>query len=216
MVARFISDRRKAVLTGAGAFALALVLIVSVAVAQRAAKLDWLNMALMTGAGRMRDTGIGAVVTPIMQAASLIGGTLCRLSIIAIIIVGMLWRKTRQRAVWLFVAAIGGTLLNVLIKQIFVAPRPDLLPHLDIVNSYSFPSSHAAANLALYGALAMLAGRPVGYVGAACVAVLIGISRVWLGVHWPSDVMAGWIEAIGWLSLLAPWLPARGGEQQRV
>jgi undecaprenyl-diphosphatase len=110
----------------------------------------------------------------------------------------------------------GGTLLNFVLKQIFAAPRPDLLPHLDIVHSYSFPSGHAAYNMMLFGALAMLSRRRIGYVLAGMVIALIGISRVWLGVHWPSDVLAGWITGFGWLCLCRHWLPARGGEQQRI
>jgi undecaprenyl-diphosphatase len=64
-----------------------------------------------------------------------------------------------------------------------------------------------------FGALAMLAARRFGYWAAAVMIALIGISRVWLGVHWPSDVTAGWIEGLGWLAFCAIWLPARGGEQ---
>src|SRR3546814_4413138 len=95
---------------------------------------------------------------------------------------------------------------------VFAAPRPDLLPHLDLVRSYGFPSGHAAGNMIFFGALAMLAGRRSGYVGMGLAIALIGISRVWLGVHWPSDVLAGWIEGLGWLALCGLWLPAgRGG-----
>jgi undecaprenyl-diphosphatase len=108
---------------------------------------------------------------------------------------------------------IGGTLLNLILKQIFAAPRPDLLPHLDIVHSYSFPSGHAAGNMMFFGALAMLAGRRWAYGAGGAMIALIGASRVWLGVHWPSDVMAGWIEGLGWLVLCAVWLPARRGQQ---
>ena len=119
----------------------------------------------------------------------------------------------RAAALWFAGVEIGGTLLNLILKQIFAAPRPDLLPHLDIVHSYSFPSGHAAGNMMFFGALAMLAGRRWAYGAGGVMIALIGASRVWLGVHWPSDVMAGWVEGLGWLVLCAVWLPARRGQQ---
>ena len=67
-----------------------------------------------------------------------------------------------------------------------------------------------------FGALALLAGGRVAQAMAATMILMIGVSRVWLGVHWPSDVLAGWIEGLGWLALCAVWLPARRGEEQRA
>lgn len=151
-----------------------------------------------------------------MQAASVIGDTGGRLLIVGAALAALLWMGSRIGARWLAIVMAGGTLLNLGLKQIFAAPRPDLLPHLDIVHSYSFPSGHAAGNLILFGALAMLAGSRAGYLVAGAMVASIGISRIWLGVHWPSDVLAGWVEGLGWLALCSQWLPARGGQQQGV
>ena len=213
MGARFISDRRS-VTKGAGALALALFCVLLIAFAQRFGWLDEINVGLMTLAGEGRDTGPGGTVTMVMRLASAIGGTLGRITLLAVVLAPLIWAGHRRSAMWLAGMMAVGTLLNLALKQAFAAPRPDLLPHLDIVHTYSFPSGHSAGNMMFFGALAMLAGRRGAYWGAAVVILLIGVSRVWLGVHWPSDVLAGWVEGLGWLAFCAIWLPARGGEQQ--
>jgi membrane-associated phospholipid phosphatase len=211
MGVRSISDRGTGLIKGAGALALALFCVLAIALAQRAGWLDGLNVGLMEAAGRGRETALGGPLTMVMRLASAIGGTVGRLALVALVLVPLIWRGAYGRALWLVLVVIGGTLLNLGLKQIFAAPRPDLLPHLDIVHTYSFPSGHSAGNMIFFGAVAMLAGRRWGYVAAAAVIALIGVSRVWLGVHWPSDVTAGWIEGLGWLGLCAIWLPARRG-----
>lgn len=211
MVVRSISDRRKAVTKGAGALALALFCVLAIALMQRAGWLDGLNVGLMERAGIARDSAWGQHVTPVMRLASAVGGTAGRLVLLALALGALSWAGRRKSVYWLAAMMAGGTALNLILKQIFAAPRPDLLPHLDIVHTYSFPSGHAAGNMMVFGALAMLIARPAGYRAAAAIIALIGISRVWLGVHWPSDVIAGWIEGVGWLALCRAWLPARRG-----
>lgn len=213
MGVRSISDRPKSLTKGAGIFILALFCVLAIALAQRNGLLDDLNIGLMGRAGLARETALGGQVTTVMRLASAIGGTAIRI-ILSLIVLGALFSTGRRSAaLWFAGVEVGGTLINLILKQIFAAPRPDLLPHLDIVHSYSFPSGHAAGNMMFFGALAMLIGRRWAYGWAAAMIVLIGVSRVWLGVHWPSDVTAGWIEGLGWLVLCAAWLPARRGQQ---
>ena len=195
--------------------ALALFCVLGIALLQRQGWLDGLNFGLMGAAGRARDSGVGAIVTRIMQLASAVGGTAGRFVLLTACCVA-LWRMARARALWLLCTVAGGTLLNLAAKQIFAAPRPDLLPHLDLVHSYSFPSGHAAGNMIFFGALAMLGARRSVYVLMGAAIALIGISRVWLGVHWPSDVLAGWIEGLGWLALCRAWLPEGRGQEETV
>ena len=216
MGARSISDRRISLAKGAGALALALFCVLLIALAQRTGWLEGVNVGLMTLAGEGRETGPGGTVTMVMRLASAIGGTLGRITLLALVLAPLLWAGHRRSAAWLAGMMAGGTLLNLGLKQIYAAPRPDLLPHLDIVHSYSFPSGHSAGNMMFFGALALLAGGRVAQAMAATMILMIGVSRVWLGVHWPSDVLAGWIEGLGWLALCAVWLPARGGEEQRA
>ncbi|WP_420144961.1 phosphatase PAP2 family protein [Sphingobium sp.] len=208
MAVRSISDRRKALTKGAGALVLALFCILVIALMQRAGWLDGLNIGLMRRAGEARDTVIGQHLTPVMRIASALGGTAGRLILLAMSLAALLRAGRRHCAAWLAAMMAGGTLLNLALKQIFAAPRPDLLPHLDIVHTYSFPSGHAAGNMMFFGALAMLVARRSAYLAAAAMIALIGVSRVWLGVHWPSDVTAGFVEGLGWLAFCRIWLPA--------
>ena len=216
MAVRFISDRRITLVKGAGALALALFCVLGIALLQRAGWLDGLNAGLMMAAGQARESGAGQYVTVLMRMASAIGGTVGRLLLLALVLTPLLWTGRRTAALWLATTIAGGTVLNLLLKQFFAAPRPDLLPHLDIVHTYSFPSGHAAGNMMVFGALAMLAERRRVYCAVAAIIALIGVSRVWLGVHWPSDVTAGWIEGLGWLAFCSVWLPAGRGEEQRA
>ena len=245
MGARSISDRRSWQ-RGAGLFLLALFGVLAIALLQRSGWFDPLNIAAMKAAGEGRVAA--PWVTPVMAAASVIGNTTGRLFIMAAVALGLLYRRQRHAAQWLALVVVGGTLLNTGLKQIFAAPRPDLLPHIDIVHSYSFPSGHSAGTMILFGALAMLMhhaltrhshptplalnlsknsarteprGRGKGlyalpYLTAALIIALIGTSRVWLGVHWPSDVLAGWVEGLGWLCLWRHGLPTGRGQEQRV
>lgn len=215
MAARFIS-RPDQLWRRVGIFILTLLIVLAIALAKRAGLLDGLDHGVMGAAGRARDWAGADMVTIIMRVASAVGGTAARLVMLALVALPLFLLARRVTALWLVATVVGGMLLNVAIKQVFAAPRPDLLPHLDIVHSYSFPSGHAAGNLVFFAALAMLAGGRVAWAAASLIILLIGASRVWLGVHWPSDVLAGWIEGVGWLALCTVWLPARRGQEQRA
>lgn len=96
--------------------------------------------------------------------------------------------------------------VNPLLKELFARDRPRLWSVPEPVSEHSFPSGHAAGTAALFGALVMVAWHtrlrtPVVVLGALVVA-LVGISQLALGVHYPSDVLAGWLWAAGWVSLV--------------
>ncbi|MDJ0388920.1 phosphatase PAP2 family protein [Roseomonas sp. E05] len=109
----------------------------------------------------------------------------------------------------------GSMLLNNLLKQGFERPRPELVSHLADVYTASFPSGHAMLSATCYLTLGtLLAGvthprRLKAYIlGCAIVIVLVvGLSRVYLGVHWPTDVLAGWSLGAAWA--MACWLLLR-------
>jgi undecaprenyl-diphosphatase len=142
------------------------------------------------------------------------------LGLIVLTVCGLLWLLGKRRAVWfILIASLGALILNYALKGAFGRPRPDLVSHGSLVYSASFPSGHslmATATFLTLGALLarVLAGRRVKiYVFsiAVAVALLVGCSRVYLGVHWPSDVLAGWSAGAAWA--LACWWIARRLQQ---
>jgi undecaprenyl-diphosphatase len=143
-----------------------------------------------------------------------LGSTLV-LSMAVVTVVGFLLLMRHWRAaLFTFAASVGGQLASHLLKEFFGRPRPDLIPHEVAVFTHSFPSGHAMMSAVVYLTLAALAARLMDhrrlklYAMSVAVAftVLIGVSRVYLGVHWPSDVLAGWMIGAGWA--LACWLVA--------
>ncbi len=124
-------------------------------------------------------------------------------------------RERREALAWLAVGA-AAALLPELVKAAVARPRPTLWPWLIPTSGYSFPSGHAVAGAALYSLLGWMALRSrglgrAGYALGLTVGVFVGVGRLYVGVHWPSDVLAGW--AIGAaLSLGAVrWLDSPGG-----
>ena len=111
--------------------------------------------------------------------------------------------------------------LSTLLKLAFQRPRPDLVPHGAEVYTASFPSGHAMLSAVTYLTLAALLiqvqvqWRAKTYVLALAVLVtlLIGVSRVYLGVHWPTDVLAGWCIGAAWALLC--WLAALALQRNR-
>ena len=128
-------------------------------------------------------------------------GGFTTLSLITLMAIALLLLHRRRLQALIF----GGTVAFAQIaaeavKFIVHRPRPDLVPHLDLVYSSSFPSGHALMAPVVYLTLAAIlaAGDPNRLVkillvtGAATLVIAIGVSRVYLGVHWPTDVLAGW------------------------
>jgi membrane-associated phospholipid phosphatase len=109
-------------------------------------------------------------------------------------------------AVWL-VAVLGGEALNLLLKDLFARPRPSFERPMVVETSYSFPSGQAMESLVVYGMLAYFTvltlrsqrARAVSVGGAALIVVLIGLSRVYLGAHYVSDVVGGFAAGGAWL-----------------
>ena len=124
-------------------------------------------------------------------------------------------------AILLLFAVGGGTLLSFLLKGGFDRPRPDLVPHESYVVTSSFPSGHSMMSAVTYLTLgALLAwAQPRRQIKAyllilsIALTIVVGISRVYLGVHWPTDVLAGWAAGAVWALfcwIVARWLQQHG------
>jgi undecaprenyl-diphosphatase len=130
-------------------------------------------------------------------------------------------QRRRHTAVYLLLAVGGGALASWALKLAFDRPRPDLVRHALPVYTSSFPSGHSmmsAVTFLTVGALVAsvqpsLVLRAYLLGSAALVTLLVGLSRVYLGVHWPTDVVAGWTAGAAWALVcwaLAEQLRARG------
>ncbi|MFP5506046.1 MAG: VTT domain-containing protein [Gammaproteobacteria bacterium] len=117
----------------------------------------------------------------------------------SLLLIGFLWlfaRKRRHAALHWLAAVLAALVLTRLLKWVVAAPRPQAL--YDGLSAHSFPSAHASLSVAVYGFLAVLVARELSatrrwipYVGVALLVIPIGFSRLYLGAHWLSDVLAG-------------------------
>lgn len=137
-------------------------------------------------------------------------GNIATLVVVVLTATAILWAARRKVSVALLMASVfTGMAANLLLKAAFGRPRPEVEASLAEALTASFPSGHAMLAAITYGTVAFLVGRMatgavrwLTWVGAAGLIVLIGLSRLYLGVHYPSDVLAGWLGGIAWTVLL--------------
>jgi undecaprenyl-diphosphatase len=131
-------------------------------------------------------------------------------------------RKKYQALTMLIIAVIGGILLDVGLKDLIGRARPSIVPHFIAVGSLSFPSGHSMMSMVVYLVLSVLLTPQIPdrrtrvYVIAVALflTLIIGISRVYLGVHYPSDVLGGWSLGLAWATLC--WFAAWYIERRRA
>lgn len=118
----------------------------------------------------------------------------------------MWYLGNRKNALFLIFAAGGTALINTVFKLLFERERPDLWQLLVVEEGFSFPSGHAMISSSLALVCIVLAWhtahRWYAVIGGGLYALLVGISRIYLGVHYPSDVLAGWCISILWIITL--------------
>ncbi len=149
-------------------------------------------------------------------------GSFTFVAITTLVVIGYLVMDgKRAAALFVLVATAGGIALSEILKVLFARPRPELVAHLVDVQSMSFPSGHAMQSAVTFLTLGALLAREqsrtrlkVYLISIAILLTLaVGASRIYLGVHWPTDVLAGWCAGASWAMgcwLVARWLQDRG------
>ena len=181
----------------------------------------WVAALLLGGADAPTDEGFRAALYtprgPLTGFASMVTwlGNGVVLGAIAVVAAVYLFFTRRIRAALLLITVFTGRLLVELQKLVISRDRPGVAEHLEAVSSMSFPSAHAGNSMITYLAIALLV--PVGQrhrslsIGLALIlALLVGWSRVALGVHWPSDVIGGWAFGLLWVAVCVRLASARG------
>lgn len=142
-------------------------------------------------------------------------GGMIFVTLLTISVAGFLWlRKMHGALALVLTATISGFLLSMLLKGLFDRPRPEIVPHLSHVYTSSFPSGHSMISAVVFLTLGAMLGRFVSELRlkayflliAVVLTMLVGVSRVYMGVHYPSDVLAGWAAGLAWA--LVCWLVA--------
>jgi len=179
--------------------------------------LAWLSEEVFEGGLRQFDLAVRMLVhkffspqvTQFMQAMTFLGSIGFLSALFVILIAAFLFRGLKRAAAWLTIAVGGSIILDVSLKFSFHRARPT--PFVGVLPlTYSFPSGHALSSFCFYGVLAGLlcariqsqTGRILIWASSAALVAAIGLSRIYLGVHYPTDVIAGYLAAAVWVSTL--------------
>jgi membrane-associated phospholipid phosphatase len=149
--------------------------------------------------------------TAALNAVTSLGGAHALLAVTLVTAVWLLRQRRVAHAALMVMALAGGDWLNSLLKATFDRPRPSFSEPIATAAGFSFPSGHAMSSLTVYGALAFVIAarvkspraRLLAVVAAVALVVAIGFSRVYLGVHYVSDVLAGYSAGLAWLTVCA-------------
>ena len=145
----------------------------------------------------------------VFELITTLGGGVVRISIIALVVLGLVLLRRWWSAAFTVISAGGAALLGELIKLVVARPRPHLFPHAVHAGGYSFPSGHAT-NVCAFALVAVILAWQISgrWMHSALIGVLlvvyvllVGLSRIVLGVHYPSDVIGGYFLAVGWVAL---------------
>jgi undecaprenyl-diphosphatase len=179
-------------------------------------------LTLLREPGDLADPVGPAWLEQAVRDLTALGGTAI-LALVVLAAVGYLALTGHPRMIaFLVFAIVGGLLLSLLLKAGFDRPRPDFLPHGQHVYTASFPSGHSMNAAVVYLTLGAILARAHArralqvYVLALAIFItaLVGLSRLYLGVHWPTDVLAGWTAGAAWALLCG--LGARTLQRRRV
>jgi len=178
----------------------------------------WLSNEVLAGETRQFDEVTRAAVhhlasptmTAIMRGISFTGSTIFLTTATIIMFIWFLTRRWRREGWLLGITMLGASILNTTLKLTFQRPRPE--PFFDLLapRTYSFPSGHSLASFCFYGALATvltarIENKTINFVTwliAGVMVLVIGLSRIYLGVHYTTDVLAGYAAALIWIAVI--------------
>lgn len=212
----------RAMLAAFGVATMLLLSILLIASYVAAGRTDAFDTAILRGLRAFAERpGTGSrIIHLAMTDLTALGDGMTLTIVVALVAGALLVVGKRAMAGFLVAAVVLGTVGVELLKALVDRPRPNVVAHWASFSNASFPSGHAADSAIVYLTLAALVARSVEtralriYVllSAMILTASIGVSRLYLGVHWPTDVLAGWIFGAGWAFLAASiawWLQAR-------
>lgn len=189
----------------------------------RTVSLDFAGLQFWRSGPGLLPRGPGWLLEGVRDLTAM-GGLLMRHLFAGCAIAALLFLNLRREALVLLGTVVGAWFVNSAIKDLVGRARPTIVPHLTEVSGNSFPSGHSFNSAVVFLAIAlafaaMSPRRSVRWtIIASAVALtwMVAFSRVWLGVHFPSDVIAGWLGGAGWAFLAAAVLdrPARAAAQR--
>ena len=159
----------------------------------------WFDEAILNGINGYSSPFWDIFFVIVTQFGGVFGIIAITLGILALLIN----RRKYQKALIVGATVAGAALLNVILKLIFERARPDLWEQLIVETSFSFPSGHAMISSALALSVIFICWntryRWVAVVVGSLFIIVIGLSRLYLGVHYPTDILAGWVVSAAWL-----------------
>lgn len=202
-------DHRKALIVGAACWLGFAVIAIMVETGQTSA-LDRFGLLFWRGGAELAPRGPEILLEGVRDITAL-GGVLLRNLFGLAAIAALLFLRLRREAVLFAATVMLGWIVNSGVKLLFGRARPEIVPHLTEAGGASFPSGHSFNSAVVYVAMAIafaaLSARQsvrMTIIGVALAgSLVVAWSRVWLGVHFPSDVMAGWLGGVGWAFVAA-------------
>jgi undecaprenyl-diphosphatase len=168
-----------------------------------------LDREILSGVALRSGRDSGALIS-IFQWITWLGDTAQRTTMVVLVAAWLVWKSRRRAALVIMVVPILAAVTSSVLKEAFARARPDVVPHLDVIGNLAYPSGHASNAMAFFLLMALILPTKRVWLWrsvAVALALLIGTSRLALGVHWPSDVIGGWLwgaafALIGWWAVM--------------
>ena len=181
-------------------FSLVLLAILAVLVASSAT--SYVDKAVLTWINGNSSPALTTFFVSVTQ----LGGVIAVTTITLLLIIFMLFKKAKSKAVLIALGVGGASGIAFILKAVFERPRPDLWEWLVHETYFSFPSGHAVGSASLALCIMVLFWQTKWRIPTLIVAALymgiIGVSRLYLGVHYPTDILGGWLVASAWVAFI--------------